>query len=134
MKFKDLKKIKKTKEDRLRYKNAIKILEIYEEYPDFLWGLEDENTYSNDKAILKKFNNIIKDYKITWYLCPECHGKKHFYVDGGHDGWGKPETDIIDCDYCNTKGKINKKFFDKKLEKERKEDRKELKRLKKKLK
>ena len=134
MKFKDLKKIEETKEDRSKYKNAKRILKVHKEYPDFLWGLESENSYSNDKAIIKKFNKIIKDYKITWYQCPECHGQKRFSVDAGHDAWGKPETDIIDCDYCNAEGKISKEFFVKKQQEERKEYKDELKRLKKKIK
>jgi len=101
------KKLKTTEKDTLKYKNAKKIMQIYKEYPDFLYGLMSKNEYDNDKGITKKFNKIINNYENnTWYECPECKGKKGISRDAGFGAFGEPCTDWIKCKYCNGNGKL----------------------------
>lgn len=129
------KKIETSVQDTVKYKNAKRILKVWKECPDFLYGLVSGNEYDNKKGIEKKFNKIVNDYENhTWYICPKCSGKKGKSVDAGYGAYGEPCSDWVRCTYCNGKGKLNKETLMKLERAERKQDEKELERLQKKLK
>jgi len=134
MDLKKYKKVQVTEKHEKKYLNAKRILKIWKEYPDFLYGLISKNDYDNKKGIEKKFNKIVNDYEnCTWYICPECNGNKGISRDAGYGSFGEPCSDWIQCKYCKGKGKLSKVDLTQNLLKEQSKDKKEYLRLHKKL-